>query len=756
MVTKVADMTADEFAESITKAMGRTGPTPTPSGSGAGGGFNLKGFDSALTPAISGVTKLGEKSTAASTAIGLVSSAIGKYSGAVQAAFDGVTAGGKRIADNYQTQLSGGVAFSDGLMGFAKDARDAGLSTEEYAKRQAASNLGLAAGSGEAMKKITELGDSFKKSDIGIDLQKRFGLTSEQMERYTLAYIAGSNNINLQDEKAKKAAIEGLGQMTERTIRQSLETGKNTDLILKQNQVMNESLQVQMMRLAGDEDQNASISALMPQLTGLGPALTNLALEAQSSLGVTGPKAAMTQGALGNEGQEFVSAIQQLKEVTERGGSAQEKAAAEQRLAMARQDVDAKLRSKEFLDMAEVERRDPSQTATGGAMKDLVEERLANLQKQKAQETTLNRANLPSDARNVDAFGQEQTLRVLKGVDERGQTRPGDAALSAVQQGNMRLKDEYLNAEVKILGEIIPKLDKFSKVLDPIIGNRKGERVTSMDIAGRNGGPSLGEQQTANTPRVPTLYPKDKGSRDLGTDGVLGMKLEPKDTTVKIHKGEKVLNPTDAMKFESIGGLDLFKSLSSGKIPADQTKDPMAGMDPAKMFGNIQQQITPMMENMQKQMTPMMENMQKQMTSTFSTMKMPSGFDDKKLTSMIGNIKQPDPGQLANMAKSMIPPADNSAAAASRDMISNLKNVTSSIAQPPKTPELSAPAPASTEEPAVVESPAPTESFNNDILNALNNLNKLTAQSLDALVRTAGHTEKTAGGIDGLNGNRFG
>ena len=144
------------------------------------------------------------------------------------------------------------------------------------------------------------------------------------------------------------------------------------------------------------------------------------------------------------------------------------------------------------------------------------------------------------------------------------------------------------------------------------------------------------------------------------------------------------------------------------------------------------------------------------MTSAFSTIKMPNGFDDKKLTSMIGNIKQPDPGQLANMAKSMIPPADNTAAAASRDMISNLKNATSSMAQTPKTPEPPAQAPAAVEEPAVVEAPAPTDSFNNDVLNALNNLNKLTAQSLDALVRTAGHTEKTAGGIDGLNGNRFG
>jgi hypothetical protein len=338
------------------------------------------------------------------------------------------------------------------------------------------------------------------------------------------------------------------------------------------------------------------------------------------------------------------------------------------------------------------------------------------------------------------------------------------------------MRDEYLNTEVKLLGEVTNKLDGFSRVLDKVTGGPKGQRVTSTDIGGKEGQPSLGEQQTANTPRVPGLYPK--GSRDLGTDGVLGMKLEPKDDTVKIHKGEKVLNPADAMKFESVGGLDFFKSIAGGKMPAGQTKDPVAGIDPAKMFGDIQKQMSPMMDNMQKQMGPMMDSMQKQMgpmmdsmqkqmtpmmgdmknqmTSAFSTIKMPNGFDDKKLTSMIGNIKQPDPGQLANMAKSMIPPVDNTAASASRDMISNLKNATSSMAQTPKTPEPPAQAPVVTEEPAVVEAPAPTDSFNNDVLNALNNLNKLTAQSLDALVRTAGHTEKTAGGIDGLNGNRFG
>jgi hypothetical protein len=78
------------------------------------------------------------------------------------------------------------------------------------------------------------------------------------------------------------------------------------------------------------------------------------------------------------------------------------------------------------------------------------------------------------------------------------------------------------------------------------------------------------------------------------------------------------------------------------------------------------------------------------------------------------------------------------------------------MAQSSKPPESAVATPVTAEEPTNIAPPVATDSFNSDVLNALNNLNKLTAQSLDALVRTAGHAEKTAGGIDGLNGNRFG
>ena len=774
MVTKVADMTVDEFSESIAKAIGGKGgsPTPTPSATPAATTFGFTaGWDKALAEGITGVSKLGSSSSATASAVGLVGAALGKLpigANSAVAAFGAVDKVVTGSVDSYQKQLNAGTAFTGGLLDMEKTRARSGLSQEQFAKQQEdmAKNLISVSGqSGEAMKKLTSFQDEFKKTDVAKQLQSTFGLSSEQLATYTNTWITQNGNIDLNDKKAKDAALRSLEKMTESTIQQSQATGQSTDVINKQNRAMNESLQMQLMRLEGDEKQNEALSDLMPQLVGLGPALQNLALEAASDMGVTGDKAAMTQGALGSQGVEFSDAIRNLKDVTERGGSPEEKKAAEMRLEAAKIEVNTLMRSKEFTQQAEVERRG-GPSGTNGAMLELMKERMPNLQKEKAQSIDLQRQGLSGDPQQVAAYSKEQTNRAIAGVDANGNRRAGDEALAAGNQANTRVRDEMINLEVKGIEKVIKGLDNFAGKLNEVTGKVGGGRVTSGDIAGNpaTGQKPLGQQQTENTPRVPALYPK----RHTGTEGEIDSRFEPKDATVNISKGENVLDPSKAKKYDAIGGeAGLDKMMAGLKPPAIDVKSLTGGMDPSKMFGDMQKQMSPMMENMQKQMSPMMENMKKQMTpmmgdmqkqmsSTFSNMKMPSGFDDKKLTSMIGNIKQPDPGQLANMAKSMIPPADNSAASASKDMISNLKNATSSMAQSSKPPESAAPTSVTTEEPTNIAPPVATDSFNSDVLNALNNLNKLTAQSLDALVRTAGHAEKTAGGIDGLNGNRFG
>jgi hypothetical protein len=770
MVTKVADMTVDEFSESIAKAIGgKSGSSPTPSAAPSGMNFGfIAGLDKAIAEGITGVSKLGSSSSATASAVGLVGAALGKLpigANSAVAAFGAVDKVVSGSVDSYQKQLNAGTAFTGGLLDMEKTRARSGLSQEQFAKQQEdmAKNLISVSGqSGEAMKKLTSFQDEFKKTDVAKQLQSTFGLSSEQLATYTNTWITQNGNIDLNDKKAKDAALKSLEKMTENTIQQSQATGQSTDVINKQNRAMNESLQMQLMRLEGDEKQNEALSDLMPQLVGLGPALQNLALEASSDMGVTGDKAVMTQGALGSQGVEFSDAVRNLKAVSERGGSPEEKKEAEMRLEAAKIEVNTLMRSKEFTQMAEVERRG-GQTGTNGAMLELMKERLPNLQNDKAKSIDLQRQNMSGDPQQVAAYGKEQTNRAIAGVDANGNRRAGDEALAAGNQANTRIRDEMINAEVKAIGGVIKGLDNFAKKLNEVTGKVGGGRYTAGEIAGNpaTGQKPLGQQQTENTPRVPGLYPP---KRHTGTEGEINSRFEPKDAILSISKGENVLDPSKAKKYDAIGGeAGLDKMMAGLKPPAIDLKS----MDPSKMFGDMQKQMNPMMENMQKQMTPMMENMQKQMTpmmsdmqkqmsSTFSNMKMPSGFDDKKLTSMIGNIKQPDPGQLANMAKSMIPPADNSAASASRDMISNLKNATSSMAQSSKPPESAAPTSVTTEEPTNIAPPVATDSFNSDVLNALNNLNKLTAQSLDALVRTAGHAEKTAGGIDGLSGNRFG
>lgn len=720
-------------------------------GGGSGGGSAaaspnmgfIKGFDTALAGTIKGVSDLGGASTGTATAMGAVGAALGKLpigANSAVAAFNAVGGAATKSVDNYQAQLKAGTAFTDGLTGMEKDRARLGLSQDDYAKhleKSAASVLGLAGQSGEAQKKLTTFADDFKKTDIAKQLQSTYGLTSEQLLNYTNSYIAGSQGINLDDKKSKENAIKGLEAMTQNTVRNSLETGKSTDLILQQNKAMNESLQVQLLRLSGDKEENEGISAVLPQLTNLGGALQNLALEAASDVGVTGPKAAMTQSVLGPAGDEFVAAVKNMKDANASNATAEEKRIAEKRLQDARVAVDAQMATKEFKQLAEQERRGEDLGA-GGAFTELMKDRMPNLVKQRAQAEDLDRAKLPSDPKTVAAFSEEQARRVRAGEDETGKARPGDKALAAGQQANMRILDETVNAQVKVINKTIGGLDRFADKLNEVSGV-KGQRVTSGEIAG--GGPkntpSLGERQSASVPKDPALYPK----RHTGTEGELKTMFEPKDATVNIKAQENVLDPEKAKKYAAVGGEAGLDKLLGGLKPPTDIKSAMGGIDPSKMMGD-----------MQKQMTPMMGDMQKQMSGMFSNIKMP--LNDDKISSMFSNIKMPETSQLSNMAKSMMPSADNADSA--KDMLSGLKTQISSVAKPEVTPVTSE-IPTPVQEPVQSSTASTaTNEVNSNMLSMLTEISKHMSQLVSISTESAEHASKQVRATEGLSGNRFG
>ena len=713
-------------------------------GSGASATPNMgfiKGLDTALAGTIKGVSDLGGASTGTATAMGAVGAALGKLpigANSAVAAFNAVGGAATKSVDNYQSALKAGTAFTEGLTGMEKDRARLGLSQDAYAdhlQKNAASQLGLAGQSGEAQRKLTQFADDFKKTDIAKQLQNTYGLTSEQLLNYTNAYVAGQQGINLDDKKSKENAIKGLESMTQNTIRNSLETGKSTDLILQQNKAMGESLQVQLLRLSGDKEENEGISAVLPQLTNLGGALQNLALEAASDVGVSGPKAAMTQSVLGPAGDEFVAAVKNMKDANASNASAEEKRIAEKRLQDARVAVDAQMATKEFKQLAEQERRGEDLGA-GGAFTELMKDRMPNLVKQRAQAEDLASAKLPSDPRTVAALSETQAIRVREGVDETGKSRPGDKALAAGQQANMRILDETVNAQVKIINKTIGGLDNLANKLNEVSGV-KGQRVTSTDIAGAPGKQSLGERQSASVPKDPSLYPK----RHTGTEGELKTMFEPKDATVNIKAQENVLDPEKAKKYAAVGGEAGLDKLLGGLKPPTDIKSAMGGMDPSKMMGD-----------MQKQMNPMMGDMQKQMSGMFSNIKMP--LNDDKISSMFSNIKMPETSQLSNMAKSMMPSADGADSA--KDMLSGLKTQISSVSKPEVTPVTSE-APAPVQEPVQASTASTaTNEVNSNMLTMLTEISKHMSQLVSISAESAEHASKQVRATEGLSGNRFG
>jgi hypothetical protein len=80
------------------------------------------------------------------------------------------------------------------------------------------------------------------------------------------------------------------------------------------------------------------------------------------------------------------------------------------------------------------------------------------------------------------------------------------------------------------------------------------------------------------TPAMPIDALKASGGqRDRGTSGMLGLNAEPKDTTVDIEKGERVLNPTETASYNNLGAtLNQLNNLTAQLLMAQRESNDLA------------------------------------------------------------------------------------------------------------------------------------------------------------------------------------
>jgi hypothetical protein len=765
---------------------GGTGSAPKAPAGAAGGGV-VDGF---LASTIGFIRDLGTSSSVTSKAVDGFGAVLGKMpilGQTMQAAFGEATKYVQASADGYQQQVANGAAFSGGMLDYSKSVAGSLLTNEQFAAQQnrAGQTLnGLSGSNAEAMKTLTEFQNEVRASPMG-DKLRALSSDIEVQNMYINSALAGTQNRDLKDAKSKKDAMDALDQMSTSAIANSIATGKSTKSQLEAQQAMQDGEYANSMKLGGDESTQRELEGLGPAVANLGPTLTSAIMDAMDNGGsVTGDKNATTISILGPAGQELINAAMAIKDASREGATQQEKQAAQQQMLQARANVNAQMQDPNFQKNARNEMN--GNEMADGLFRALSKERMAELRSDKANIADISRQT-GKPATNLDSLQMTQlrAQRTMAQETPTGEKQVGADLMRGQAELNQRGRAEAAAFPFQQMTKFGTGLDDLGKKMSSM-GRSDGKVVTGNDTVGSPftspTTPTVTQQNTP-TARGPRLDGSPgmteladslkKDSKPAGWMSVLE-NFNPKGEMVQLDNKEVVVNEK---QWAGIG---------------DAIKGDSKGPDPTKMFGDIQKQISPMLGNMQKQAGPMMDNMQKQagpmmadlqkqagpmmadlqkqmgpmmdgfskqagnMEGTFKNMKLP--IDDKQISSMFGNMKMPAmpdmSGQLANAAKSMMPPTD---ALASKD-INGLTQKISSIAQPPKAPE-----PARNEyddEPATPitntsSESTPSESFNSDILKALNDLNKISAAQLAALEQNGSHAEKLNNSVDGLNGNRF-
>ena len=714
---------------------------PLPSSGAAGGGEmpNLKQADGVFAGLIQGFERLRTGSNLTADAVNMFGGAISKIpgiGGTLGAAFGSMTGTVQDTMAVQKASLNAGAGFNQNLTQTAEIIGRSGLTNQQFMDQQVKmgqSMAGLGSNTTEATKNLTAFQDEFRKSKTGEQLRD-LGFTAEEQNRFANTMLANNTARDLTDKKSRAEAVAAAEKLTQSTIQQSQATNQSIDSVLRKTALDDKNIEINSQLLAGGEEQQRAYSNLLPHLQSLGPTIQSLAEEALSDEGVTSEKSAQTLATLGPAGEQLIQAVQLQKEAAKEGATQAQKDRAEQAMISAKNAVDARTRDPQMLQMARMSGRGQDMGDDGAALR-ITQERGAYMRTQMQQQNVLATANKPSDVSTANRFAGEQTNRVMAGVDENGKRGTGADVIAAANQANMKGQSEAAAFAVKGLNAVGEAGDKAGRQLTEAMTNNKGKIPTPADTVGNR-------EQNIRPGGVPAMPPaRGTGpARELGTEAIVGSLKEPKTEKMLIHKDENVLNPKDAEKWEKLGG-----SLGIDKLLAGLSTIKPAPTTPGT--------------------TAKMPFDEKQLSSMFSTVKVP--LDDKQINSMMGNIKMPDMSSqmnsmmgnikmpqapdLSKLTNSLTPSADTSA----RDLTSDLKTTISAIATPPKAQE-SAPTSPIVEDTPKIREPVDTTTVNNDMLAVLTEISKLTAQSLEYQMHTANHTEKTAGGLDGLNSNRFG
>lgn len=564
---------ATAVASSINGGSGSSSSAPKSSGMS---GFNwLSNLKSAAETTTDGIVALGKGSVNTATLMGQAGQILSKIdpTGLTKPLVALGDAGVGTIQNiNKAGREIGGLDFAGDAGRMNAGAKNMMLTQEQmielYKKQNGALN-GLGPTVNRSAQVFNKLGEDFSKTTISNQLAA-LGINMEEQAELQAEYLANNRFLNLQDADQRAKTIQSFGNFVQQLDENSRLTGMSkkaqTDAI--NEQAKNVRVMAAVSQLGPQAMEN--FKGMQGQIVGLGQ---NVQMAA-SAIYTGGPKNEQERAAIaamGPAAAQFEKAVKMSKDA---GDDPAKKAAAEQQMQIAREQIIAWQRSKAYTDAVQT-----GQGAVADAMRAQYEQNkygpAAQFMANQAENKGKSQAELSDQQRKI---AEQEKLR----IDERGRPLAGSQTSIATNLTDKAL----LNVAAGTTGQ-------FVKLNDALGESEKLHRSINglMRAAGSEGRDTVQQGADKVVNKVSSMIPgtednaaassASKGAmdklkaarqhRDFGTWGVTGQMFEPMDQIVKISKGEIVLDPQQAKSFVAGMGNSQQQAPASSPAPTPAT-----------------------------------------------------------------------------------------------------------------------------------------------------------------------------------------
>jgi hypothetical protein len=553
----IASSLKSQGLKTPTSPTGGTTSGPVPTGTGV------------ITGLIEDLAKLRQGASATGTVLGDIAGVLGKVWAPLGALGTQQVQALQGTVGSMNQLNQQGVNFGQNIANFNEKLANAGTTPEKFTQIMSTVGprlQGLGASGGQAADGVlTALGEF--KSKYGKTMTD-LGMTNDQQNEYFAKYLQDRKFTDLSEKKSRQGLVDEAGANAQELAKYAQLSGKSIGQLQAEQNARSENIDMQAEIMMGGKEMQEAFGRVNSQLGDLGPGINDLAGEILTG-GIRTAEGSAKFAALGPAGAELEKAIMMQKDAK----TADQKIAADQALARAKDQADEYMRSKEFLRNLQNDKSE-----VGQAQRQFFKENQARLSSTVQAQTQLQKQGKPSDIAAAKDYQANIANANIQGIDPKtGKRNESAQVVQGMNQADATAQNAAIVGSSKITGIAIKGL---GEVVDRTAGKIPNMYMSPEQIQRKIAGAGGGENQA---PRV-KLNPKD--TRDTGTLGMTGSLFETKDFFGKVQKGETVLTPDQLT--------NLVKGAQKSAMPdlANIKQPPASGPDAFKsVFNDMQKNM---------------------------------------------------------------------------------------------------------------------------------------------------------------------